>query len=110
MPYIPHQGDIVFIDFNPQAGHEQAGRRPALVVSNDSYNKYTNMAIVCPITNTDNAFPLHIRLDDRTATTGVILCEQVKALDLNARNASFKESLPTDLLQEVLERIILSIE
>ena len=110
MPYIPHQGDIVFMDFTPQAGHEQAGKRPALVISNDSYNKYTNMAIVCPITNTDNAFPLHVALDDRTTTTGVILCEHVKALDLNARNAIFKESLPADLLQEVLERIILSIE
>ena len=110
MPYSPHQGDILFMDFNPQAGHEQAGRRPALIISNDSYNKYTNMAIVCPITNTDNDFPLHVSLDDRTDTTGVILCEHVKALDLNARNATFKETLPADLLQEVLERIFLSIK
>ncbi|MBC7765910.1 MAG: type II toxin-antitoxin system PemK/MazF family toxin [Hyphomonadaceae bacterium] len=110
MPYLPQKGDIIFMDFNPQAGHEQAGKRPALVVSNDRYSKYTNLAIVCPITNTDKAFPLHVSLDERTSTTGVILCEHVKALDLNARNAIYKESLPDDLLQEVLARIILSIE
>ncbi len=109
MSYKPLQGDIVTMDFNPQAGHEQAGRRPALIVSNSSYNKYTQMAIVCPITNTDNSFPLHVALDTRTHTTGVVLCEHVKTLDLNARNASFKEQLPTDLLSEVLERIQLSI-
>jgi mRNA interferase MazF len=110
MLYVPHQGDIIFMDFNPQIGHEQAGKRPALIISNNSYNKYTNLAIVCPITNTANAFPLHVSLDDRTDTIGVILCEHVKAVDLNARNATFKESLPVDLLQEVLERVILSIE
>lgn len=113
MSHILNQGDIVFMDFNPQAGHEQAGRRSALIVSNCSYNKYTNMVIVCPITNTNNTFPLHVQLvqlDDRTLTTGVILCEHVKALDLNARKAKFMETLPDDLLQEVLERIRLSIE
>jgi len=110
MSYIPHQGDIITMDFNPQTGHEQAGRRPALIVSNDSYNKYTQLAIVCPITNTNNSFPLHVALDARTHTTGVVLCEHVKALDIKARNASFKEKLPSDLLLEVLERIQLSIQ
>jgi mRNA interferase MazF len=110
MPYLPGQGDIVYLDFNPQAGHEQAGRRPALVVSNEAYHKYTNLAIVCPITNTEKTFPMHVPLDDRTAATGVILCEHVKALDITARNASYKEKLPNDLLSEVLERIMLSFE
>jgi len=110
MSYMPRQGDIVYLDFNPQKGHEQAGRRPALVVSNDSYSRYTNLAIVCPITNTDRSFPLHVSLDGRTSTTGVILCEHVKSLDLIARNAAFKEKLPSDLLGGVLERIIISIE
>ncbi|GAV25393.1 transcriptional modulator of MazE/toxin, MazF [Carboxydothermus islandicus] len=105
MAYIPRQGDIIYLDFNPQAGHEQAGRRPALVISNESFYKYTKLAVVCPITNTDKAFPLHVPLDDRTSTTGVILCEHIKSLDLNARKASFKEQLPADLLEEVLERI-----
>ena len=111
MAYQPNQGDIIILDFNPQAGHEQAGRRPALVVSNAQYHKYTNgLAIVCPITNTLTPFPLHILLDKRTKTTGVLMCEQVKALDLNARCAEFLESLPEDLLHEVMERVILSIE
>lgn len=98
MAYMPNQGDIVYLEFNPQAGHEQAGRRPALVVSNASYNKYTNgLAMVCPITNTLTYFPLHVSLDNRTKTTGFIMCEQVKALDLNGRNAGFAEPLPQDL-------------
>jgi len=111
MAYQPNQGDIILSDFNPQTGHEQAGRRPALVVSNTQYHKYTNgLAMVCPITNTLTHFPLHILLDNRTKTTGVIMCEQVKTLDLNARCAEFLESLPKDLLYEVMERVILSVE
>jgi len=111
MAYQPNQGDIIILDFNPQAGHEQAGRRPALIISNAQYHKYTNgLALVCPVTNTLTPFPLHIPLDNRTKTTGVIMCEQVKSLDLNVRRAGFVESLPQDLLHEVMERVILSIE
>ena len=111
MIYQPNQGDIIVSDFNPQTGHEQAGRRPALVVSNAQYHKYTNgLAMVCPITNTLTPFPLHVLLDNRTKTTGVIMCEQVKALDLNARCAGFLEPLPNDLLCEVMDRIALFIE
>ena len=90
---IPEQGDIVFLDFYPQAGHEQKGTRPALVVSNKTYNKFTNMAIVCPITNTYRDFPLHVKLDERTKTTGVIMCEQLKALDFHARNVIYHKKL-----------------
>lgn len=71
------QGDIIKVNFNPQRGHEQAGYRPALIVSNNFFNQKTNLVIACPITNTDNNFPLHIRLDERTETTGVILCERM---------------------------------
>jgi len=111
MAYFPKQGDIIYLDFNPQAGHEQAGRRPALIISNDQYHKYTNgLAMVCPITNNQNPFPLHVHLDQRTKTTGVIMCEQVKALDMNVRRAVFEETLPDELLREVLERVLLSIE
>lgn len=108
--YHPKQGDIVMMDFTPQAGHEQKGRRPALVVSNFAFHRYTSMAIVCPITNTDRDFPMHVRLDERTKTTGVILCEHVKSLDYMARNAVYTEEVPVDILQEVLERIKLSID
>lgn len=106
----PNQGDIVMMNFTPQAGHEQAGRRPALVVSNAAFHRYTRMAIVCPITNQIKDYPLHVKLDERTKTTGEILCEHVKSLDLDARGAAFVETLPDDLMMEVLERIRLSIE
>ena len=104
--YQPQQGDIVFINCDPQAGHEQAGRRPAVIVSNLMYHHYVRgAAIACPITNTQKAFPLHVPLDNRTKTTGVVLCEQLKAFDLSARNAEFREVLPEDLLEDVLARI-----
>lgn len=108
--YAPNQGDIVMMNFTPQAGHEQGGRRPALVVSNRSFHRYTRMAIVCPITNQIKDYPMHVKLDDRTKTTGEILCEHVKSLDLAARSAVYVEALPDDLLEEVLERVRLSIE
>lgn len=105
-----NQGDIIKVDFNPQAGHEQAGYRPALVISNDFFNQKTNLTIVCPITNTNNRFPLHIPLDSRTVTTGVILCEHVKALDLKARPCKVIEQLPKDLLEKVIEVVFSEIE
>jgi len=104
MAYVPKQGDIVKMDFNPTKGHEQQGRRPAVVVSNASYNKFARgVAIVCPITNTDKRIPLQPKLDDRTLTTGVIMTDQVKALDLTERNVEFVEQLPTDILAEVCD-------
>ena len=108
--YNARQGDIVTMDFSPNSGHEQTGRRPALVISNDFFNKVTNLALVCPITNTLRSFPLHVALDERTKTTGNILCEQVKSLDLAARNASFLEQAPDDIVSECIERICLSVE
>jgi mRNA interferase MazF len=104
------QGDIIKLDFDPQAGHEQAGYRPAVVISNDFFNLKTNLAILCPITNTKRPFPLHVELDGRTKTTGVILCEQLKSLDLNARTFRFVEKLPGDLLDEVIATVFSEIE
>lgn len=104
------QGDIIKIDFNPQNGHEQAGYRPALVISNNFFNKKTNLAIVCPITNTNRPFPLHQPLDERTATTGTVLCEQLKAVDLNSRAYVFVEKMPEDLLREIIEIVFSEIE
>lgn len=100
-----NQGDIIKVNFNPQKGHEQAGYRPAVVVSNDVFNQKTNMTIVCPITNTNNKYPLHVPLDNRTTTTGVVLCEHVRTLDLNSRPNSFVEKLPDDLLEKVIDII-----
>lgn len=110
MAYIPVQGDIIYLDFDPQAGHEQKGRRPALVVSNFTYNKITKMALVCPITNTNRNFPLHVPLDSKTSTTGFIMCEQVKALDITVRNAEFFERIPSNINQDVFDIIYGIIE
>lgn len=110
MAYIPKQGDIITIDFNPQTGHEQKGRRPAYVISSYTFNQFTKMAIVCPITNTNKGFPLHVPLDERTSTTGVIMCEQTKSLDIVARRSSFVEKSPQDILDEVIDIFIGFIE
>lgn len=104
------QGTIIKLNFNPQAGHEQAGYRPAVVISNNIFNEKTNLTIVCPITNTNNKFPLHIPLDERTKTTGVILCEHIKALDLNNRKYQIVETLPNDILENVIDIIYSEIE
>jgi mRNA interferase MazF len=110
MPYIPNQGDIVYLDFDPQAGHEQRGRRPALVISNLTFNNLTKLALVCPITSTNRNFPLHVPLNSKTKTTGFIMCEQVKALDINFRNAEFYERIPSDLMYEVFDIVYGVIE
>lgn len=108
--YHPRQGDIVIMNFNPQAGHEQGRRRPALVISNESFHRYTRMAIVCPITSQIKDYPMHVKLDERTKTGGEILCEHVKSLDFQARGAAYVEELPDDLLQDVLDRVRMSID
>ena len=98
-------GDIVLLDFCPQSGHEQMGKRPALVVSNKIFCEFTKLAIVCPITSTKRNIPIQVELDNRTKTQGVIMCEQSKTLDLYARNAKFLEKAPKDLTKEVIELI-----
>ena len=104
MAYVPKQGDIIKMDFNPTKGYEQQGRRPAVVVSNTSYNKFARgVAIVCPITSTNKGIPLQPKLDDRTITTGVVMTDQVKALDLTKRNPEFVEQMPIDILAEVCD-------
>lgn len=105
-----NQGQIIRINFSPQSGHEQRGTRPALVVSNDFFNEKTNMTIVCPITNTDNKFPLHVPLDERTVTTGVVLCEHIRSMDIQARGYTVIEELPADLLEKVLEIVQAQLE
>ena len=104
------QGNIIKVNFNPQRGHEQAGYRPALVVSNDTFNQKTNLALVCPIINTNNHFPLHVPLDDRTTTTGVILCEHIRALDLQIRQYQYVEDIPPDILKNVVNIIFSEVE
>lgn len=107
---MPNQGDIIFLEFDPRAGYEQKGKRPALVVSNNTYNQFTKIAMVCPIANTNKNFPLHVKLDERSKTTGVIMCEQVKALDIHARKVSFYETAPREIVEEVVDILIGFVE
>lgn len=104
------QGDIIKVSFDPQKGHEQKGFRTAVVLSNDEFIRRTKLAIVCPITNTDNKFPLHVRLDDRTKTTGVILCEHIRTLNLTSREAKKVEKLPEDILRRVLDIVAAELD
>ena len=104
------QGNIIWLNFDPQIGHEQNGRRPALIISNDTFNNFSKLAIVCPITNVYKNHPFHIKLSDKTKTTGVILCDQVRTLDVNARNYEFIESIPEEILLEVIDIIYGFIE
>jgi mRNA interferase MazF len=102
-PYIPSQGDFITMDFDPQSGHEQKGRRPALVISQTLFNQKTKLAIVCPITNTDRKHPLHVTLPDSLSLTGFIMVDQVKSIDFTSRHAKFLEKSPNTLIQEVLD-------
>ena len=104
------QGDIIKISFDPKEGHEQAGYRPAVVVSNDFFNQRCSMTLLCPITNTNNKYPLHVPLDERTATTGVVLCEQLRSMDLSARQYHFVENMPEDLVRQIINIIEAEIE
>lgn len=99
--YIPEKGDLVILTFDPQAGHEQKGRRPALVVSNTSFNKKLGLSIVCPITNTNRDFPFHIEVKSENLT-GFIMTEQIKSIDYNARKVKFVEKINENTLNQVL--------
>jgi mRNA interferase MazF len=107
--WIPRQGDLVALDFDPQSGHEQKGRRPALVVSKEAFNKGTGMAICCPITNTNRRMPFHVPIVGRTSLTGFVMCEQVKSLDFRSRGMTMIEHVPQELLADVLSIIDASV-
>jgi len=100
--YVPRQGDIVWLEFTPQAGHEQAGTRPALVLSHGAYNEKVGLALFCPITSQQKGYPFEVALPSSLSTKGVILSDQVKSLDWKERKAKFKEKAPRAVLTEVL--------
>ncbi|MEZ4866207.1 MAG: endoribonuclease MazF [Caldilineaceae bacterium] len=105
MPYIPDRGDIVWLMFNPQAGHEQAGRRPALVLSPAAYNGKTALALVCPITSQVKGYPFEVQIPMGLAIAGVVLADQVKSLDWRVRRAAFICQAPQLTLDEVLQKL-----
>jgi mRNA interferase MazF len=105
MAYIPNRGDMVWITFNPQAGHEQAGRRPALVLSPGAYNGKVGLAILCPITSQVKGYPFEVSIPEGLDISGVILSDQVKNLDWKARQAELICQAPKATLTEVLQKL-----
>ncbi|MEO7086901.1 MAG: type II toxin-antitoxin system PemK/MazF family toxin [Gemmatimonadaceae bacterium] len=100
--YVPRKGELISLSFDPQSGHEQRGRRPALVVSNDLFNKHTGLCIACPITNTRRGYPFHVEVPDGERVTGVVMVEQMKSIDFRARKAKLLGKAPTAMLDQVL--------
>jgi mRNA interferase MazF len=103
--YIPDRGDIVWLEFNPQAGYEQAGYRPALVVSPKSYNEKVGLALFCPITSSVKGYPFEAILPEKHKISGAILADQIKSLDWRVRKAKRTASAPQYVLEEVLAKI-----
>ena len=102
-----NQGDILWLDLDPQSGHEQKGRRPVVVISNRDFHLITRnkLAMICPITNTGRSNLLHVELNEDLATTGFVMCEQAKVLDITSRNYEFKERIPFNILDKILTRV-----
>ena len=103
--YVPERRDIVWINLSPQAGHEQAGRRPALVLSPRTYNKPSGLALFCPITNRAKGYPFEVRLPEQAPVTGVVLADQLRNLDWHVRKAQLIGVLDVETLAEVLARL-----
>lgn len=108
--YIPERGDIVWLDFNPQLGHEQTGRRPAIIVSPKSYNAKTSLALVCPITSQIKSYPFEVLLNENLKTKGVVISDQVKSLDWHHRNVEYIEKSDIGTINEVISKAILLLK
>jgi mRNA interferase MazF len=103
--YFPDRGDAVWLNFNPKAGHEQSGRRPAVVVSPRSYNQKVGLGLFCPITSQVKGYPFEVGIPAGTSITGAVLSDQAKSLDWRARNAQFICKLPVSTTSEVLRKL-----
>jgi len=103
--YCPKRGDVVWISFNPQAGHEQAGHRPALVLSPESYNRKVGLAILCPVTNQIKGYPFEVIIPPGVKASGAVLSDQVKSMDWKVRGASLLYSLPETTVRQVLNKV-----
>jgi len=105
-PYVPQRGDLVYVNFDPQAGSEQAGRRPALVLSPAEYNSRTGLAIMCPVTSNVKGYPFEVEIPSAGGKlSGVVLSDHVKNLDWRVRKADFVAKAPTSLLDDVLAKL-----
>ena len=109
-PWWPERGDIVWLSFNPRVGHEQAGRRPALVLSPGYYNDRAGFALVCPITSVIKGYPFEVELPPDLDVQGVVLSDQLKSLDWRARKAVQAGSVPDSVMQEVTARVLVLVD
>lgn len=103
--YVPRRGDVVWVTMNPQAGHEQAGRRPAVVLSPEMYNEKAGLAIMCPVTSRVKGYPFEVQLPSGLPVSGVILADQVKSLDWRARNTEMICTLTPKAISEILQKL-----
>ena len=103
--YVPERGDLVWIAFDPQAGHEQSGRRPGLVITPLSYNAKVGLALICPVTSQVKGYPFEVRVPQGYEVSGVVLADQVKSLDWKARRATFCCELPAEAVHDVLNKL-----
>jgi mRNA interferase MazF len=103
--YVPQRGDFVFLDFNPQTGREQTGRRPALVLSPGEYNSRTGLALMCPLTSRVKGYPFEVEVSSGGKISGAVLSDHVKTLDWRVRKAQFAEKAPAIVLDEVLAKL-----
>lgn len=103
--YVPARGDIVWLSFTPQAGHEQSGHRPALVMSPEAYNEKASFALCCPITSRVRGYPFEVDLPPASSVTGVVLADQIKSLDWRARYARFECRATSRVVNEVLQKV-----
>lgn len=108
--FVPDRGDAIWITFNPQAGHEQAGRRPAVVLTPAAYNGKAGLAIMCPITSKVKGYPFEVVLPEGLPISGVVLSDQVKSLDWRIRNAELVCQLPTETCDEILQKLSALLE
>lgn len=108
--YAPQRGDVIRLNFMPQVGREQSGRRPALVMSTSDYNRRVGLVIVCPITNQAKGYPYEVGIPLGVIVTGVVLADAAKSLDWRGRNTEFVCEMPAFVVAEVLERLISLIE
>ncbi len=105
MAYVPRRGDVVWLNFNPQAGHGQAGRRPALILSPKRYNQKVGLAIFCPITGQVKGYPFEVLIPTGINVSGVVLSDQVKSLDWHIRQAEFICQLPEATVNQVFKKL-----
>lgn len=110
MAYIPERGDVVWISLNPQDGHEQAGRRPAVVVSPRSYNGKVGLGLFCPITSQAKGYPFEVAIPEGLPLSGIVLTDQVKSLDWRTRQAKFAARLPAKIGAEVVGKLAVLLE